>query len=152
MSILYPEKHTFLKQELIPDFNQRIINRVIERRLSNAGRKSKSTFPKLSSQIPVVYAPNVDVTRCKQAFGRWALPKLKRELHHPDLIVVMQSLNTISDLVHNPERSFEAIRIGIVERLMDLMTHERDFIREKVCMIFYTLAGQEIGRRAIVRR
>lgn len=156
MSILYPEKHIYLKDELTEDFNQKVINRIIERQLSTKKPDNddlpKRILPKLSSQMPVIYAPNVDPTRAKQAFGRWALPKLKKELHFEDLTVVMQSLNTISDLVHNPEKSFEAIRIGIVERLIDLMTHERDFIREKVCMIFYTLAGQETGRRAIVRR
>lgn len=154
MSILYPERHTFLEKELTYNFNQKVISRVIDRflEIKASDRDERHRFPKLSTQVPVIHAPNVDITRARKAYGNWALPKLKKELHHPDLITVMQALRTIDDEVHNPEKTFEAIRLGIVERLIDLMTHEKDFIREKVCMIFYTLAGQEVGRRAIIKR
>lgn len=59
---------------------------------------------------------NVDVTRRPVAFGRWALPKLRRELHSKDSDVVLKAVLSIADLAKNPEKGYEAIRLKIPDR------------------------------------
>lgn len=136
------------------NFSPRMVTRFMDKEFAmhTTWRNLEPPLLPMASSIPVIYSPNVDPTRAKLGFGRWALPKLKRQVHHEDIFEVMKALNSIHDLVHNPEKAFEAIKIGLVDRLMNMMLHERDFVREKICLIFYALAGLEVGRRVIVRR
>lgn len=40
----------------------------------------------------------------------------RRELHDPDTDVVLQAVTSISDLVHDPEKGYEAITLRIPDR------------------------------------
>ncbi|KAL0273845.1 UNVERIFIED_CONTAM: hypothetical protein PYX00_006424 [Menopon gallinae] len=151
MSFLYPAKHTYLQKTLCQELNQKTVNRLMDaRRPVNVC--AKNPFPDLENYEAHIYAPNVDATRSKRGFGRWAMPKLRRQIHHPDVQVVAQAVNTILDLVYDPQYAFQAIREGVVDRLSDMMLHEMDFIREKICMILYVLGSHEAGRRVMIRR
>ncbi|KAK6623132.1 hypothetical protein RUM43_008984 [Polyplax serrata] len=156
MSLACPNRHSFLLRgsSCVKAFNPRLVTRLMDKEMlaHTTYRNLEPPFQDLASVSPVVFSPNVDETRTKVAFGRWALPKLKREIYHEDIFEVMRALNSIYDLVHDPEKAYEAIRIGLVDRLTGLMLHERDFVREKVCLIFNEIAGIEAGKRAIIRR
>lgn len=71
---------------------------------------------RLTSNQPDLPVQNVDVTRNPLAFGRLALLKLRKELHNKDEMIVTQALYSLSDLVHDPEKAFEAIRLKIPDR------------------------------------
>ncbi|KAJ8944778.1 hypothetical protein NQ318_003646 [Aromia moschata] len=73
-------------------------------------------FNRLTSDQPTIPAPNVDVTRRPVAFGRWAMPKLRRELHHANEKVVIAAIESIADLSHDSEKGYEAVRLKIVDR------------------------------------
>nr|CAH7722130.1 unnamed protein product [Callosobruchus chinensis] len=107
-------------------------------------------FNRLTSQQPNIPVQNVDVTRRPLGFGRVAMPKLRRELHHKNEDTVIAAIESLCDLVHDPERGYEAINLRIVNRLMDLVAHENAAIREKTCKTLTVLAGLAAGKEAIV--
>ncbi|CAG2059811.1 unnamed protein product [Timema podura] len=138
---------------VIKDINPRILNRMVNKVIIRDTKCYDFEPPilKLQSTIPNIYGPHVDVTRAKVAFGRWALPKLRRELHDDDPLIVSQAINSLADLIHDPEKSFEAIRLHFVPRLVDLMVHKDAFLRKRCAEIMTTLASQAVGREAILK-
>lgn len=64
--------------------------------------------PRISKYLP----PNIDPTKATIAYGHRALPKLNEELQSEDLKTKHKALMALSDLVHDPENVFMAIRIG----------------------------------------
>nr|CAD7405468.1 unnamed protein product [Timema poppensis] len=145
-------KNNYLNH-IIKDINPRILNRMVNKVINRETKYYDLEPPilKLHSTIPNIYGPHVDVTRAKVAFGRWALPKLRRELHDEDPLVVNQAINSLADLIHDPEKSFEAIRLHFVPRLVDLMVHKDAFLRKRCAEIMTTLASQAVGREAILK-
>nr|CAD7578767.1 unnamed protein product [Timema californicum] len=137
----------------IKDINPRILNRMVNKVINRDTKYCDLEPPilKLQSTIPNIYGPHVDVTRVKVAFGRWALPKLRRELHDEDPLIVSQAINSLADLIHDPEKSFEVIRLHFVPRLVDLMVHKDAFLRKRCAEIMTTLASQAVGREAILK-
>lgn len=71
---------------------------------------------RITSNQPDIPVEEVDATRSPLAFGRLGLPKIRRELHHKDEMVVIRALYSLSDLVHDPEKAFEALRLKIPDR------------------------------------
>lgn len=51
-------------------------------------------------------------TQAPVAFGNWALPKLTVELQDDELVSRQRALTALCDLVHDPERAYEAILNG----------------------------------------
>lgn len=154
MSILYPVKHTYLQKLVCYEIDQKTVNRLMDKKMSEMSEPAymRQTCSDLKNYESHIFSPNVDVTRSKRGFGRWAMPMLRRQIHNSDVLVVAQAVNTILDMVYNPEHAYEAISLGVVDRLADMMLHEKEFIREKICMIFFVLASEELGRRVIIRR
>nr|CAI5858041.1 unnamed protein product [Callosobruchus analis] len=107
-------------------------------------------FNRLTSEQPNIPVQNIDVTRRPLGFGRVAMGKLRRELHHKHEEVVIAAIESLCDLVHDPERGYEAINLKIVNRLVDLIAHENAAIREKTCRTLTVLAGLAAGKEAIV--
>ncbi|XP_049855195.1 radial spoke head 14 homolog [Schistocerca gregaria] len=127
----------------------RILDRELKRQLRL--QSHKPPFLPIVSAIPCLYAPYVDATRSRVAFGRRALPKLLKELHHPDKLLVRQALNSLSDLVYDPEKAYEAVKLNVIARVQDLLTSEDVYIRDRCCAILVTIADQAIGKEAIIK-
>ncbi|RZB39707.1 rhabdoid tumor deletion region protein 1, partial [Asbolus verrucosus] len=108
-------------------------------------------FFRLTSEQPDIPIDGIDPTRRPVAFGKWALPKLRRELHHKDELVVIQALTSICDLVHDPEKAYEAINLKIPDRLTDLLVDPLAPIRERAVLALSILAGSGDGKDAIVK-
>ncbi|XP_030755597.1 radial spoke head 14 homolog [Sitophilus oryzae] len=136
------------------DINAGIINRLVERAWDGIHFVDEydraPPFNRLTSEQPCIPVKNVDCTRRPQGFGRWAMPKLRRELHDKDAQVILAALTSICDLIHDPERGYEAIHLGIVERLVDHTTHELPTIRERSTHLLKVLAELAEGKEAIV--
>ncbi|KAF5308854.1 hypothetical protein FQR65_LT00554 [Abscondita terminalis] len=54
-------------------------------------------------------------------------------------------------MMRDPERGYEAIKMRIPDRLADLLDHECEIIRERVCMVLTVISGLSDGKCAIVR-
>lgn len=63
---------------------------------------------RISKQPP----PHIDPTQAPVAFGNRALPRLSMELQDPQLYIRQRALAALCDLVHDPERAYEAIHNG----------------------------------------
>ena len=63
---------------------------------------------RISHSLP----PNIDVTKAPLAFGTRALPKLNHELQSDQLIIRQRALMTLCDLMHDPEKVYQAISVG----------------------------------------
>lgn len=146
-------KNSYL-QGSCKNFNPGLLNRVVQRAwdgITNIDEHDlEPPFNRLTSEQPTIPVNNVDPTRRAESFGRWALPKLRRELHSKNLEVVVAALTSISDLVHDPEKCYEAINLKIVDRLVDLLAHEIPAIRQRTAFTLKVMAGVAMGKEAIV--
>ncbi|KAF5301439.1 hypothetical protein FQA39_LY02168 [Lamprigera yunnana] len=145
------------KNSYLQSFGQNIDPRVINRCVSLArdqevidGCDFLQPYNRLTSEQPFIPAQHVDVTRRPEAFGRWALRKLRTELHDVNPDVVMAAVYSLSDIVHDPEKGYEAIRLRIPDRLSDLLIHENFKIREIVCITLTNIAGLSDGKGVII--
>ncbi|KAM8961250.1 radial spoke head 14 homolog [Pelodytes ibericus] len=102
---------------------------------------------KISSYLP----PNINPTKAPIAFGERALPKLKEELQEPELITRQRALMALCDLVHDPENVYQAVHLGFLESLKNLLYDKDCTIREKTTEILYIMAGHNIGRTGILK-
>lgn len=64
--------------------------------------------PRISAYLP----PDIDPTKAALAFGRRALPKLNEELQSPELLTQQRALMALCDLVHDPEKVYQAVALG----------------------------------------
>ncbi|KAK7869734.1 hypothetical protein R5R35_011801 [Gryllus longicercus] len=62
----------------------------------------------------------------------------------------MRGIMAISDIVHDPEKVCEAVRVGLAAKLIDLMQDEDPRVRERSCAVAETLAGYSVGRDAVL--
>ncbi|XP_077149918.1 radial spoke head 14 homolog isoform X1 [Ranitomeya variabilis] len=95
--------------------------------------------------------PNIDPTKAAVAFGDRALPKLNEELRAPALLTRQRALMAVCDLLHDPENVYQAVQLGIMESLKDLLYDDDCTVRQKTTEIFYIMAGHNIGRDGILR-
>lgn len=63
---------------------------------------------RISERLP----PLIDPSRAPVAFGRLALPTLIRELHAEERKIRQEALCSLCDLLHDPERAYEALHHG----------------------------------------
>ncbi|XP_060531807.1 radial spoke head 14 homolog [Cylas formicarius] len=152
---MQPCHHYSYLQGDFENVNPRILNRSAQKAYKNIDRHSdervlEPVFNRLTSAQPNIPVAKVDVTRRPQGYGKWALPKLKRELHDKNPQIVVAAITSICDLVHDPERAYEAIKIKVIDRLVDLIRHEDGAIRERATNTLTGLAGLAAGREAIV--
>lgn len=147
-----PHKHSYL-QCRSSGVNPRIINRSVNLARSQPTIDTADIDPpylRLSSEQPNIPIKNVDVTRRPQAFGRWALPKIRRELHSKDKTLTIQAINTLMDEMHNPLKAYEAFRLRIPQRMFDLLLSKSKEIRECCLMALSIMVGLADGREILV--
>ena len=65
-----------------------------------------------TTRISYSLPPNIDVTKAPLAFGTQALPKLNKELNSKELIVKQRALMSLCDLMHDPQKVYQAIGVG----------------------------------------
>lgn len=138
-----PHKHSYL-QCRSSNVNPRIINRSVNLARSQPTIDTADLDPpflRLSSEQPNIPIENIDLTRRPVGFGKLALPKLRRELHSNNETTVIHAINTIMDLVCDPENGYEAIRLRIPQRMIDLLMSKNTEVRERTCMTLIIMAG-----------
>ncbi|XP_066459681.1 radial spoke head 14 homolog [Eleutherodactylus coqui] len=102
-------------------------------------------------RISVYLPPDIDPTTAPVAFGERALPKLNEELQAAELLTRQRALMALCHLLHDPEDVFQAVRLGFMESLKNLLNDEDPTVRQKTTEIFCIMAGHNIGRDAILR-
>lgn len=79
------------------------------------------------------------------AFGKWAVPKLKKELSSSDNMLVSKALVSLIELSYNPERSVDMICQNVIARLGKLIDRDSPFIRQKVAILLRGIMGAPYG-------
>ncbi|XP_075687855.1 radial spoke head 14 homolog [Rhinoderma darwinii] len=95
--------------------------------------------------------PHIDPTKAHVAFGERALPKLNEELRDPELPTRQRALMALCDLAHDPDNVYQAVRLGFMESLKNLLFDQDCTVRQKTTEIFYIMAGHNVGRDGILR-
>lgn len=100
--------------------------------------------------ISAKYPPLIDVTRTPLAYGNRALPRLNRELRDDTLLTRQRAVMSLCDYLHDPEHIAAALREGIVESLVQLLSDEDVTVRWKTTECLYVIACHAIGRQAFL--
>ncbi|NXV45336.1 RSP14 protein, partial [Uria aalge] len=102
---------------------------------------------RISASLP----PDIDPTKAPIAFGKRALPKLNEELQSPELLTQQRALVALCDLVHDPEKVYQAIEIGFLDNLKTLLLHHDSTVRQKTTQILYIMAMHNVGRQGLIQ-
>lgn len=100
--------------------------------------------------ISAKYPPLIDPSRTTLAFGNRALPRLDRELRADVLLTRQRALMSLCDYLHDPEHIAGALRQGIVESLVCLLSDEDMTCRLKSAECLQVIASHAIGRQAFL--
>ncbi|KAM7391010.1 hypothetical protein PAMP_021728 [Pampus punctatissimus] len=92
----------------------------------------------------------IDPTRAPVAFGRWAVPQLFGELQQPEAASRQRALASLCDLMHDPERLYQAVTGGFLGQLEVLLKDEDPSVRTKTCKLLHLLTAHSIGRQALL--
>nr|XP_034380796.1 radial spoke head 14 homolog isoform X2 [Arvicanthis niloticus] len=106
------------------------------------GRCGKMAHARISMYMP----PDIDPTKAAIAYGCRALRKLNEELQSEDLLTRQKAVVALCDLMHDPEYVYEAINIGCLESLKDLLKDDDNLVRIKTTEVLYIMATHNIGR------
>ncbi|XP_024660280.2 radial spoke head 14 homolog [Maylandia zebra] len=91
-----------------------------------------------------------DPTRAPVAFGRRAVPQLFGELLRAGAAARLRALTSLCDLVHEPERLYQAVTGGFLKQLKVLFRDEDPSVRAKTCELLHLLTSHSIGRQAVL--
>ncbi|XP_049906241.1 radial spoke head 14 homolog [Epinephelus moara] len=99
--------------------------------------------------------PVTDPSRAPVAFGLRAVPQLFEELQQQEVGRKrrrrrQRALNSLCDLMHDPERIYQAVTGGFLEQLKVLFEDEDPSVRTKTCELLHLLSAHSIGRQALL--
>ncbi|XP_045479340.1 uncharacterized protein LOC123684213 [Harmonia axyridis] len=147
------QKNSYL-QTVHGQVNPRLLNRCIVRARKQKLEDILDVSPglnRLASHQPSIPTENdFDPTKRTLPFGRSGIPILRRDLQQPDVIMVLRTLSTMNDLLKNPEKAYEAIRLRVQDRLITVIPREEQFVRERCCLSYQLLSAYADGKRAMV--
>ncbi|KAL3267014.1 hypothetical protein HHI36_011161 [Cryptolaemus montrouzieri] len=63
--------------------------------------------------------------------------------------MVLRTLSTMNDLLKNPEKGYEAIRLKVPDRLLTVIPREEQFVRERCCLSYQLLSNYADGKIAM---
>ncbi|TKS79169.1 Radial spoke head 14 -like protein [Collichthys lucidus] len=93
----------------------------------------------------------IDPSRAPVAFGRRAVPQLFEELQQrPEAARRQRALNSLCDLMHNPERVYQTVTGGFLEQVKVLFQDEDADVRTKTCDLLHVLTSHSVGRQALL--
>ncbi|XP_051235761.1 radial spoke head 14 homolog isoform X2 [Dicentrarchus labrax] len=92
----------------------------------------------------------MDPSRAPVAFGRRAVPQLFEELQQPEEERRQRALNSLCDLMHDPERIYQTVNGGFLEQLKVLLKDDDSTVRKKTCKLLHILTAHSIGRQALL--
>ncbi|CAL8247987.1 unnamed protein product [Merluccius merluccius] len=101
---------------------------------------------RISERLPSVLHPRL----ARVAYGSWALPRLVAELRDPEPLAKQRSLAALCDLAHDPEKAYQAIRIGCLEQLKLLLRDREPSIRTGTTELLLVLVAHHVGREAFL--
>ncbi|GBP78520.1 hypothetical protein EVAR_60537_1 [Eumeta japonica] len=142
-------KNSYL--QLVSAVDPRVIDKAVTKALAPRDAPS-AFFRRIVSMQPSLYAPHCDVTRANLGFGRVGLRLIIRDLHSRDPLLQLQALHSVLDQVQITENAMFLINLHIVYRLIDLILHENDIVKERVCLIYTHLAKYHQGRSRVLMR
>ncbi|KAK7933622.1 hypothetical protein WMY93_004518 [Mugilogobius chulae] len=88
--------------------------------------------------------------RAPVAYGRRAVPQLFEELQKPEPEDKMRALNSLCDLLHDPEHLYQTVRSGLLETLNPLLRDPDSTVRTRTCDLLRQVAAHSIGCRALL--
>ncbi|KAM9810566.1 radial spoke head 14 homolog [Neosynchiropus ocellatus] len=91
-----------------------------------------------------------DPTRAPVAFGHLGVPLLFEELRRPETDRKLLALASLCDLMHNPERLYQTVNGGFLERLEILLRDEHPSVRTMTCELLHLTTTHSIGRQALL--
>uniref|UniRef100_A0A8C3V8G0 Radial spoke head 14 homolog n=1 Tax=Catharus ustulatus TaxID=91951 RepID=A0A8C3V8G0_CATUS len=115
------------------------------------GESFSGTFGMATARISAYLPPDIDPTKAALAFGRRALPKLKEELQCPELLTQQRALMALCDLLHDPEKAYEAVALGFLDSLKTLLVHQDQTVRQKTTEALSVMALHSVGREGLIR-
>ncbi|CAL1615472.1 unnamed protein product [Knipowitschia caucasica] len=84
------------------------------------------------------------------AYGLRAVPRLFEELQMPQCERKKRALNSLCDLLHDPERLYQAVTAGLVEQLSPLLQDPDSAVRSRTCDLLQLITTHSIGRGALL--
>ncbi|XP_037366140.1 radial spoke head 14 homolog [Talpa occidentalis] len=103
------------------------------------------------ARISMYQPPDIDPTKAAIAYGCRALPKLNEELQSEVLLTRLKALVALCDLMHDPEHVHEAINIGCLVSLKDLLNDTNNMVRIKATEVLHIMATHNVGRDGILK-
>ncbi|XP_022621611.1 radial spoke head 14 homolog isoform X2 [Seriola dumerili] len=92
----------------------------------------------------------MDPTRAPLAFGRRAVPQLFEQLQQPETGTRLRALASLCDLIHDPDRLYQTVKGGFLERLVVLLKDEDPSVRARTCELLHLLTAHSAGRQALL--
>ncbi|KAF1389001.1 hypothetical protein PFLUV_G00068890 [Perca fluviatilis] len=92
----------------------------------------------------------IDPSRAPVAFGWRAVPQLFEELQQAEADRRLRALASLCDLMHDPERIYQAVNGGFLEQLEVLFEDEDSSVRTKTCELLHLMTAHSIGRQALL--
>ncbi|XP_058245307.1 radial spoke head 14 homolog [Hemibagrus wyckioides] len=108
---------------------------------------------RISERLP----PLIDASRAPVAFGKRALPRLITQLQAEELDIRQGALCSLCDLLHDPERAYEALHhgtdvtAGCLERLKVLLKDDDIMVRTKTTEVLHQLVTHSVGRETVLQ-
>ncbi|KAF7694835.1 radial spoke head 14 homolog [Silurus meridionalis] len=104
-----------------------------------------------TARISELLPTHIDPARAPVAFGKRALPRLMEELQCEELKSRQMALCSLCELLHNPEKAYEALHHGCLERLKVLLKDQDGFVRMKTSEVLHQLVTHSVGREGVLQ-